>query len=287
MTVFGNETSFNHTTSRFNVVHALPSIQFICWMGLLVLILGLGVSNNVQASTLAAKVILAKGTVTATGPEGERALSRRSDVFVGDHIKTGPGAIVQLRFIDKARMTLRENTEFAVETYSLKGPGKSNKVLMRLVTGGFRTITGSIGKGSKDAYEVATSAASIGIRGTHYEVVEESPNVFVMAVWEGGIRVTNKQASLDLGADVQYSYSRVEKGKAPVGLLMPPPSITPPQPGEVENRLRRARAGKVAQTPPGVMPHKTFQDAQKSLNTTPNGPAAEAAVANAPLKTFQ
>ncbi|HLD65199.1 MAG TPA: FecR family protein, partial [Pseudomonas sp.] len=166
-------------------------------------------------------MILARGA-QALGEDGVvRPLARRDTVLVGDTLSTASTGMLQVRFVDKALLTLRENSHFRIETYAPPTDGGGN-VLMHLVEGGFRTITGSIGKGSQDSYKVTTGAASIGIRGTHYEVVQESANAIVVAVWDGGIRLSNDNGGLDLGPDGDFSYSRVETGQAPTGLLEPP-----------------------------------------------------------------
>ena len=174
-----------------------------------------------HAAEEAAQVILARDA-QALGEDGvARKLARRDKIFVGETLTTGSAGMLQVRFVDKALLTLRESSHFRIETYAPPTDGGGN-VLMHLVEGGFRTITGSIGKGSQDSYKVTTGAASIGIRGTHYEVVQESAQAIVVAVWDGGIRVDNESGSLDLGQDMDFSYSRIETGQAPVGLLEPP-----------------------------------------------------------------
>ncbi len=174
-----------------------------------------------QAAEQAAQVILARDA-QALGENGvARTLARRDKIFVGETLTTGSAGMLQVRFVDKALLTLRENSHFSIETYAPATDGGGN-VLMHLVEGGFRTITGSIGKGSQDSYKVTTGAASIGIRGTHYEVVQESAQAIVVAVWDGGISVDNESGTLDLGPDMDFSYSRIESGQAPVGLLEPP-----------------------------------------------------------------
>jgi hypothetical protein len=178
----------------------------------------------IQAAEEAAQVILARGA-QALGEDGAlRPLARRDKVFVGDSLSTTGNGMLQVRFVDKALLTLRENSQFRIETYAPPTDSGGN-VLMHLVEGGFRTITGSIGKGSQDSYKVTSGAASIGIRGTHYEVVRESANAIVVAVWEGGIHLNTENGSLDLGPELDFSYSRVENGQAPVGLLEPPPAF--------------------------------------------------------------
>lgn len=181
------------------------------------------------AAPLAGHVILSKGTVNALSNDGTaRALKRRSKVFSGDVITTGGNGSVQIRFIDKALMTIKANSEMNIETYlSAKQDSevKDEKVLMSLVKGGFRTITGTIGKGDKNAYKVNTPAASIGIRGTNYEVQQEADGGFVMGVYSGGIQVENEAGSLNLGSGADFNFTRVKPNSPPKGLLAPPPTL--------------------------------------------------------------
>jgi|GEM_PF-2192618 len=183
----------------------------------------------VNAASLAAHVILSKGVATATTLEGKvRPLKRRSKVFSGDIINTGPKGSVQLRFVDKALMTIKASTQMDITNYLFKQDASAGKeqVLMKLVKGGFRTITGSIGKGDKEAYKVSTPAASIGIRGTNYEVQQESGGAFVMAVYSGGISVANDSGTIDLGLGADFNFTRVSPDAAPQGLLEAPESLS-------------------------------------------------------------
>lgn len=181
-------------------------------------------TQQATAAALAGHVIIASGQVSATGPEGAgRPLKRRGKIFEGDTLKTGPDSSAQIRFVDKALLSLKENTQLDINAYRFSEDDQSkNQAIMKLVTGGFRTITGAIGKGNKAAYKVETPTASIGIRGTHYEVMQENAKSFVMAVWKGGINVENAFGSMDLGLGAAYNYVRVTEGVAPQGLLEPP-----------------------------------------------------------------
>lgn len=180
---------------------------------------------------LAGHVILAKGEVVAVSASGEiRPLQRRSEIFAGDTLRTGDDGNAQIRFIDKALLTLKPDSELSINAYQLAASDnqQGEKAVMNLVKGGFRTITGSIGKGDKSAYKVSTPAASIGIRGTNYEVQQESDNSFVMAVYSGGIKIENASGSLELGLGAAFNYSRVTQGLAPRGLLTQPSSLNTP-----------------------------------------------------------
>lgn len=183
-----------------------------------------------QASAeLAGHVILAKGSVIAVSNNGEnRALKRRSKIMSGDVIKTGINSSVQIRFVDKALMTIKANTEMDITEYQLAKPnaGQKEKAIMKLVKGGFRTISGQIGKGDKSAYKVDTPAASIGIRGTNYEVQQEASGDFVMAVYSGGISVKNESGSIELGLGSDFNFTRVSPKGAPKGLLVAPATLS-------------------------------------------------------------
>ena len=185
---------------------------------------------SASAADLAAQVILAKGQVSAVSTLGKtRTLERRSKIYSGEVIKTGANGSVQLRFIDKALMTIKPSSELSITSYlyddGSRGTSKK-EVVMNLVTGGFRTITGIIGKGDKSAYRVQTPAASVGIRGTNYEIQQESSDSYVMAVYVGGISVENEAGSIDLGLGNDFNYTRVTLGMPPLGLLVVPASLT-------------------------------------------------------------
>jgi hypothetical protein len=198
--------------------------QLTLFLGLVTLMLQLS-----WAAPIAGHVILTKGNVTAVMENGDsRALKRRSEIFNGDVIKTGPTGSVQIRFVDKALMTIKANSEMNIESYLMaqqSESGDKEQVLMSLVKGGFRTITGTIGKGDKDAYKVNTPAASIGIRGTNYEVQEEADGGFVMGVYSGGIQVENEAGTIELGEGADFNFTRVKPKSSPKGLLAPPPTL--------------------------------------------------------------
>ena len=204
---------------------------------------------------LAGHVILAKGTVMAIAESGDqRTLKRRSKIMSGDIIKTGTNSSVQIRFVDKALMTIKANSEMNITDYQLAKPNekKKEKALMKLVKGGFRTISGQIGKGDKSAYKVDTPAASIGIRGTNYEVQQESSGDFVMAVYSGGISVKNESGSIELGLGSDFNFTRVSASGAPKGLLIAPATLSEnsatDEPAEEESETAEASTESKEQT---------------------------------------
>lgn len=116
-----------------------------------------------------AKADFVVGDVTITGADGRsRLLAKGGDINVGELIDTRKGR-VQLRYADGAQMALQPDTQFRVELFRFaeKGGGQDG-IVMNLVKGGLRTITGVIGRSNRAAYSLKTPTATIGIRGTEF-----------------------------------------------------------------------------------------------------------------------
>lgn len=169
---------------------------------------------------LAGIVLATRGKVTATNAIGQkRDLIRRSKFYSQDVIKTERLSSAQLRFEDNAILGLREKSELNISKYHYGGKrDQGNETIMRLVSGGFRTISGSIGKANKSAYRVHTPAASIGIRGTDYDVVIALDGMVIAAVWSGGITLANDFGALDIGSNSSYLFASIGNGEVPKGM---------------------------------------------------------------------
>jgi hypothetical protein len=145
-----------------------------------------------------ARVDFAVGNVTAQGADGRtRQLTRGSEVEVGDTVNTQQGR-AQLRFQDGAFMSLQPETAFKVEQFRFTENGGGNdSIVMNLLKGGMRTITGLIGRANRSNYKFRTEVATIGIRGTEYAVrYTNSIDVFCAG---GSIEIVNDGGTLVLG----------------------------------------------------------------------------------------
>lgn len=139
----------------------------------------------------AAQVDFAVGNVTATGSNGQsRALAKGAQVEQGDTVNTNGGR-AQLHFSDGAFVSLQPESQFRIDQYRYEGKQDGNeKGFFSLLKGGLRTITGLVGRTNKGNYQVTTSVATIGIRGTEYTI--EYGHSVTGSVGEGEINVCNK-----------------------------------------------------------------------------------------------
>lgn len=185
----------------------------------------------------AGRVVFAYGNVTAEGNNGiVRVLSKRDHVESGETIRTSRNSLVQIRMIDKAFIALRSNSEVKIEEYRLGASKEQDTGIFSLLKGGFRAVTGIIGKRLRSAYKMRTVTATIGIRGTDYTArlcnqdcnqafgnltsASAIADGLYVGVNEGGIDLTNDLGTLGLD-ELQFGYVK-DATSAPVALITAP-----------------------------------------------------------------
>lgn len=149
-------------------------------IGLLICLLlpGLALANN-------GRILYVTGTVTVErGGKLYRAV-KNAKVIQGDTIKTGRRGRLHMRMSDRTLVSLKPSSNFQIQTYrfdrqrsaasarrsgaqSQRQAQSEDRSIFRLVKGGFRAITGLIGKRNRSAFGVSTPVATIGIRGTSF-----------------------------------------------------------------------------------------------------------------------
>ena len=188
------------------------------------LFLGL-VGSTAWADPAAGTATLVTGHVSAAAPSGEiRDILKGGQVFQGEVIITSPGSYVNIEFTDGGRVLLRPETRFSIERYQYAGaqaptrgqaPVRQESAFFRLLKGGFRAVSGLIGHTRREDYGVQTPVATIGIRGTDYEVrycngdcgdISPTPQDGLYAgVESGGIALTNG-AGVTLTTPGRYTF---------------------------------------------------------------------------------
>ncbi len=179
-------------------------------------------------SAPAAQVDFAVGNVTAMGPNGQsRALGKGAQIEPGDTVNTNGGR-AQLRFTDGAYVSLQPESQFRIDQYRYDGKQDGNeKGFFSLLKGGLRTITGLVGRSNKQNYQVTTSVATIGIRGTEYTI--QYGNSVTGTVGEGQIEVCNGAGCLSVTNGESY-YVQGQEVK-PV-LTNKRTDLPPPEPAQ-------------------------------------------------------
>ncbi len=217
----------------------------------------------------AGEVRFAQGDVhiLRAGGKAESAV-RGTRLHEGDTIVTGAGGYAQLTMVDDAIVAVRPDTRLKVETYRYSGKvDGSEKGVWGLVRGGFRTLTGWIGRNNKDAYAVRTPTATIGIRGTDHEPMYIPPPAAgeiplgepgtYNKVNSGQTYIQTGGGRLELGAN-QVGFAAARGDAPPVRLAQMPSfmKVTPPLrpvgsgPRDKERQERQERGDILPQRPP-------------------------------------
>jgi len=118
------------------------------------------------------RVLLAVGEVSAVRGGQIVPLTAGSTIENRDVLRVGSESNAQLRFSDESLVALRARTEFRVDNFAFSGREDAvSQAVFTLVSGGFRTLTGLIGRTQRDRYRVNTPISTVGIRGTSYTLI--------------------------------------------------------------------------------------------------------------------
>jgi hypothetical protein len=207
----------------------------------------------VQAS---AKIVASQGDITAVDTAGQRRrLVDGGSVYAGDLVETGAGTRAVLAFRDESRVSLGATTRFRVDNfvYDDKNPSEG-RFLVSLLRGSVRALTGLIAKSNNRNVGFATSTATIGIRGTGFDLdcgesCDAGTNIYT---WLGSI-VVNQQG--------QTALQVLSSGQ---GLFISPTQVRPfnEKPGETSNTPARPDTVNV---PPSLFSNNDLPSDQSGL----------------------
>ena len=136
----------------------------------LLLVAGGILSDAAEAAASVGQVTHLSGTLTAKRADGSTKLfSVKSEVQEGDTLSTEQDTYARIKFTDGAEVVLRPSSQLKIAAYSFnQAKPEADNVLMNMLKGGFRAVTGLVGKRNKDAVNFGAVTATIGIRGTHF-----------------------------------------------------------------------------------------------------------------------
>ena len=137
-------------------------------MRVFVLAVALAAAGRTEAADVG-RVVLAAGDASAVRGGQVVKLAFGAAVQDKDLLRTGAATNLQVRFQDDSFVSMRENSELRIDEFRFSGKGDGgDSAVFGLVKGGFRALTGLIGRVHNDEYKMVTPTATIGIRGTDY-----------------------------------------------------------------------------------------------------------------------
>jgi hypothetical protein len=177
------------------------------------------------------------GTLSVKRADGTtKLLAVKSEVFPGDVLTTEQETYARVKFVDGGEVVLRPASQMKLDAYAFsENQSGGDNAVMSLLKGGFRAVTGLIGKRNHDNVHYSTPTATIGIRGTHFGALYCNNDC-------GGIPTTSGQAPANgLHVDVATGAVSISNGAGSVQVNMgqfafvsspnASPVIVPPQQG--------------------------------------------------------
>jgi ferric-dicitrate binding protein FerR (iron transport regulator) len=177
------------------------------------------------------------GVLSAKKPDGTiRVLAERSEVAAGEVLTSERNTYANVRFADGGQMTLKPASSVRIEKFAYQqDKPQEDSFAISLLTGGLRMVSGIVGARSRAKFQVGTQTATIGIRGTTFNIDDcvnaavegcegREPGIYV-GVTNGSVELSNAEGRMVLQAG---QFSRVARGAAPRPVANPGFLFTPP-----------------------------------------------------------
>lgn len=146
------------------------------------------IATDPASAAPAGEAVKVTGSVSASGPEGTRALITGGPVYMGDTIDTGAGGEAQIRFTDDTKLAIAPGSRLAIDAYVVRSPGTVRRFAVNAARGAFRMISGN---SRSSAYSVRTPTATIGVRGTGFDVSARKRRQSAVLLYDGALAACN------------------------------------------------------------------------------------------------
>jgi hypothetical protein len=197
----------------------------------------------VSSSRQAGRAAVVEGELTAIGGKGgKRTLDVGSPFFEGDQLRLGEQGHAMIVMTDGTRVLMEKGSRFQVAEYRFVPlePERGN-MLFEFLRGRFRVVSGLLAKKRPEQVRFSSVTATIGIRGTAFDVVCTAGGASVQGVaapathdCDGGIYLHMRDGSTEIKSGPTALL--VEKGQsAHVEQPGGRPTLLPGTPGFIGN----------------------------------------------------
>lgn len=147
---------------------------------------GLFLNSAAAATPEIGDTVAVKNDVTAETPDVKRKLEKGAKVFQDETLVTSPTATAEIELLDKTKLAVGSSARIVLDKFVYDPNAAPGSISINLSKGAFRFITGS---SPKTAYEIKTPTATMGVRGTIFDVFVAENGETVVLLHEGGVDV--------------------------------------------------------------------------------------------------
>jgi hypothetical protein len=133
--------------------------------------------------------------VTALLDTSKITLKTGDEVFAKQTVSTDANGVGQFEFRDRTKLAIGPGSTVVLDDFVYNSKASASKVVIGLTRGSFRFITGG---SNHDAYDIVTPTATIGVRGTAFDVYVDDRGEMAVAMINGAVEVCPRSAACRL-----------------------------------------------------------------------------------------
>jgi hypothetical protein len=141
-------------------------------------------SAAAETTRIGEAVVIQKEVLRVAGPATSQ-ISVGDGVLRNETVRTGTESAARLVMIDSTNLSLGPNASLTLDRTVFNDEHSYRDIAIRLATGAFRFVTGH---SEKNAYKITTQLATIGVRGTILDILNQRGQTMVV-LQEGASQV--------------------------------------------------------------------------------------------------
>lgn len=146
-----------------------------------------GLSEVRAAENIGAAIGITNRVIGSHGPDSQQMLSG-DPVFENHTIKTGTNSLAQIQFSDKTNLAVSENSSIEITKHVYDPNEGTGEIALNAVGGAFRFVTGLV---PKENISINTPTATLGVRGTTFDLYVHENGEAAITLVEGEVDVCN------------------------------------------------------------------------------------------------
>jgi hypothetical protein len=136
------------------------------------------------------KLVSAETNVEGGTAGAQAPLNTGSEVFANDSITTDASGLAQIEFVDNTKLAIGPGSSLTLDRFVYDPSKNETDIVFGFGTGAFRFITG---EGSHQGYQIDTPVATIGVRGTAFDVAIGPDGEVAVAMISGTVEVCSRR----------------------------------------------------------------------------------------------
>jgi ferric-dicitrate binding protein FerR (iron transport regulator) len=138
------------------------------------------------------KAVAITVNVTGANDADERKIVKGDGVFVNEQISTDTKGTGQFELLDQTRLAVGPDSSLKLDRFVYNADKKATEVAIELGRGAFRFITG---KSDSRVYSIRTPTATLGVRGTAFDIYVTPEGEMAVAMINGRVEVCPRGAA--------------------------------------------------------------------------------------------